>query len=184
MSKLFKVSLDVIAPSKARRLLQCAIPRRVRSSRRGFLLRYFPFPGCQPAVPGNGSSRGISLGLQQAKFQNELIKELLDIEAAASEGLYINPVPFFDVLPNIRNRAFGNTAGFTRNKGLDQGLAFVLIFLVATDEIPDIVAGVAVLTGLGLLFPSGQKTHPYRDINILSSIVCVTMPLYFASNEA
>jgi len=32
--------------------------------------------------------------------------------------------------------------------------------------------------------PSGQKTHPYRDINILSSIVCVTMPLYFASNEA
>ena len=31
---------------------------------------------------------------------------------------------------------------------------------------------------------SGQKTHPYCDINILTSIVCVTMPLYFSSNEA
>jgi len=30
----------------------------------------------------------------------------------------------------------------------------------------------------------GQKTHPYRDINILSSIVCVTMFLKFASDEA
>jgi hypothetical protein len=29
-----------------------------------------------------------------------------------------------------------------------------------------------------------QKTHPYRDINILASIVRVTTPLYFASNEA
>jgi hypothetical protein len=28
-----------------------------------------------------------------------------------------------------------------------------------------------------------QKTHPCFDINILPSIVCVTMPLYFASNE-
>jgi hypothetical protein len=61
-----KLSLDVITPSKARRLLRGAIPRRVRSSRSGFLLRYFPFPGCQPAVPGNGSGRGISLGLLSA----------------------------------------------------------------------------------------------------------------------
>ena len=34
------------------------------------------------------------------------------------------------------------------------------------------------------LSASGQKTHPYCYINILPSIVCVTMPLYFASNEA
>ena len=34
------------------------------------------------------------------------------------------------------------------------------------------------------LYPSGQNTHPYGDINILPSIVCVTTPLYFASNEA
>jgi hypothetical protein len=29
-----------------------------------------------------------------------------------------------------------------------------------------------------------QKTHLCCDIKILPSIVCVTMPLYFASNEA
>jgi len=33
-------------------------------------------------------------------------------------------------------------------------------------------------------YPCGQKTHPCLDINILASMVCVTMPLYFASNEA
>ena len=32
--------------------------------------------------------------------------------------------------------------------------------------------------------PCSQKTHPYRDINILPSIVRVTTPLCFASNEA
>ena len=33
-------------------------------------------------------------------------------------------------------------------------------------------------------YPCGQKTHPYRDINILSSIVCITMPLKLPSDEA
>ena len=38
--------------------------------------------------------------------------------------------------------------------------------------------------GLSVLYPSGQKTHPYRDINMLPSIVRGTTPLYFASYEA
>jgi hypothetical protein len=33
-------------------------------------------------------------------------------------------------------------------------------------------------------FPSGQKTHPCFDINILPSMACGTMPLNFASDEA
>jgi len=33
-------------------------------------------------------------------------------------------------------------------------------------------------------FPCGQKTHPYYDISILTSIVRVTMPLCLALNEA
>ena len=32
--------------------------------------------------------------------------------------------------------------------------------------------------------PSGQNTHPYRDINMLPSIAGVATPLYFASYEA
>ena len=32
--------------------------------------------------------------------------------------------------------------------------------------------------------PCSKKIHPCFDINILPSIVCVTMPLNFASNEA
>ena len=48
------------------------------------------------------------------------------------------------------------------------------------------VAPIKDITFLGfqLLRACGQKTNPYRDINILSSIVCVTMPLKFASDEA
>ena len=33
-------------------------------------------------------------------------------------------------------------------------------------------------------YPPSQKTHPYRDINMLPSIVGVATPLYFASYEA
>ena len=41
-----------------------------------------------------------------------------------------------------------------------------------------------IMCGREAHWACGQKTHPHLDINILPAIVRVTMPLYFASNEA
>jgi len=70
----------------------------------------------------------------------------------SSENLYIKLAPCFDILPDVPDRALRNAAVFSDNERFDKGFVLVLIFLVLSDQVTDIIAGTAVMTGVDLSF--------------------------------
>jgi len=72
--------------------------------------------------------------------------------AAASESLYIETVPGLDALPDVLETVVRHATVFASDECFDERFAPVMIFLVTTDEIADIVTGIALVSGLDLLF--------------------------------
>ena len=96
--------------------------------------------------------RVIGFRLVYAKLDDGLLQDLLKISDCASESLIFKIVPRLYAPPNLLDRALGHATLFSRDERLDQDFTLVLIFLVATDEVTDIIARVTVMASSDLIF--------------------------------